>query len=295
MRADLFPVDQVSRRRGQSLPLGGMFGDFEITCSVLWGTAFLGLTLGVPAASAGPAAAAGRAYQAWRSAITSSLKIPGGSAGSELSSAKPAPVAGGQVVTTADYDTDGDGSVDQRSITTTNFDKAGRVVRTADEFDTAADGTVEARTVVTTEYDKSGNAIRQVSVSNINDLGSGGDGSVYETATAVTTYNAKNHPVRLVAELDEDSNGTLESRSTTTYVNDASGNVLQTVSETDEGADGRWTFAFALSRPTIEKATSSVRRVRATTPPPTRAGLPLPNYDVVRRGWKLRRADGGVR
>ena len=37
---------------------------------------------------------------------------------------------------------------------------------------------MEASTVVTTEYDKSGNAIRQVSVSNINDLGSGGDGSV---------------------------------------------------------------------------------------------------------------------
>ena len=97
----------------------------KLPCSVLCGTAFLVLTLGVPAASAGPAAAAGSAYQAWRSAIRSSLKIPGGSAGSELASAKPAPVAGGQVVTTADNDTDGDGSVDERSITTTNFDKAG--------------------------------------------------------------------------------------------------------------------------------------------------------------------------
>src|SRR5687768_11394909 len=110
----------------------------KLRCPVLWGTAFLGLTLGVPAASAGPAPPAGRAYQAWREAIASSLNIPGGSAGSTVTSGKPAPVAGGQVVTTNNTDTNGDGTVDERSITTTSFDKKGRVVRTAEEFDTGA-------------------------------------------------------------------------------------------------------------------------------------------------------------
>ena len=106
----------------------------------------------------------------------------------------------------------------------------------AEEYDTGADGTVEATRVVTSEYDKSGNLIRSVHASNINDLGSGGDGSVYERVTTTTSYDKKAHPVLVVSELDADSNGTLESRSRTAYVYDARGNVVQTVSEQDQGA-----------------------------------------------------------
>jgi hypothetical protein len=240
--------------------------------SVLSGTTLLGLTLVVLAASASPARADSRAYQAWRSANASSFKIPGGSAGT-IAAAKPAADAGGQVVTTSADDTDNDGTVDQRSIVTTNFDKQGRIVRVAQEYDFDADGTVEASTVTTTEYDKSGNAIRQVSVSNINDLGSGGDGSVYETTTATTTDDAKDHPVLQVVELDQESDGTLELRQATTYVNDASGNVLQTVLETDQGADGSVDSRFTTSA-TYDKQGNQLEGGWSRTSTPTASWSP---------------------
>src|SRR5262245_34935654 len=65
--------------------------------------------------------------------------------------------AGGQRVTTSENDTNGDGTVDQRSVFTDTFDKKGRVVRHAEDYDTGADGTFEAHRVATYEYDKSGN------------------------------------------------------------------------------------------------------------------------------------------
>ena len=145
--------------------------------AVLCGAALYALILGVAPASAGPSGAHSRAYQAWLAA--NALKMPRAISGGKIASANPAPDAGAQTVTTSENDTDNDGIIDERSIETTNFDKKGRVVRTLQEYDSNADGTVEASTLVTTEYDKSGNAIRQVSVSNVNDLGSGGDGSVF--------------------------------------------------------------------------------------------------------------------
>ena len=111
--------------------------------------------------------------------------------------------------------------------------------------------------MTTFEYDKSGNVIRQVYVSNINDLGSGGDGSVFETSTVITTYDSKNHPVLQVAELDEDSNGTLESRQTTTYVNDARGNALKTVLSRTREPTARWTFDSPPPRPTTDRGMRS--------------------------------------
>src|SRR5262245_20502840 len=100
--------------------------------TALWVAALLGLA---PAASAGAVGADN---------LTSSFPLPGTSALRTLDPAKTAPVAGGRVVTTSESDTNGDGTVDQRSIFTTNFDSKGRVVRSAEEYDTGADGTVEA-------------------------------------------------------------------------------------------------------------------------------------------------------
>jgi len=71
--------------------------------AVLFGAALMGLTLGIPAASADPARANSRAYQAWRSA--NALKVSRALPGSTAASPKSAPDAGGQTVTTGENDT----------------------------------------------------------------------------------------------------------------------------------------------------------------------------------------------
>jgi len=122
---------------------------------------------------------------------------------------------------------------------TTVEDEMGRVVSETVDYDNDGDGVIDLRTVAENTYE--GDALASTRYSEDH----GADGSYNYISTTFFTQNAAGQPLSTRVENDNDGDGTVDGRSSETYTYDEAGLVLTYDGFNDKNGDGQADSTFS--------------------------------------------------
>jgi hypothetical protein len=128
--------------------------------------------------------------------------------------------------------------VDDSRVTTVQ-DDLGRILSESVDYDTDGDGVLDLRTLVENTYD--GDTLTSTRYSE----DQGADGSFNYVTTTYYTVNAAGQPLSILVESDSDGDGTVDGRSSEAFTYDDTGLIVTHEGSSDKSGDGQAKSTFA--------------------------------------------------
>ncbi len=131
------------------------------------------------------------------------------------------------IVETLEFDDDGDGTVDLRSIQTSWYDAHGNTVRSVNETDYLGPDGMNRTTIVAT-YSKQGNLVNRTE-----EFDRFADGTIdRRTIESAVAHDHFGNPTELLRTVDLDANGTIDAQNSSTLEYDHRGNLIRQAHDT---------------------------------------------------------------
>lgn len=128
------------------------------------------------------------------------------------------------------YDNDNDGTIDRVTSDAQTFDANGNVTQVVNETDGDGDGVVDARETITRVYDDAGRVLTETTELRVGTL-------LSSSRTSTFTYDGDNLSGQEL-EADDDGDGALDYRRTRTTGHDVNGRAISELTTIDADADG---------------------------------------------------------